>query len=93
MVFINLQYLIMFFFCFCVLAAENHEVAFVEYLKYSGKIDKETGCLKYTWESIGKRYKIAELKNIMKVVHVLPIFKENSDSTVDEFLINRFLFK
>jgi len=65
----------------------------VEYLKYSGKVDKDTGCMKFTWESIGKRFKIAEIKNILKIVNVLPIFRDNSDRMSDEFLLNTYEFK
>jgi len=68
-------------------------VAYLEYLKYSGKVDKDTGSLKYAWESIGKRYKFAALKNVIKVVHVLPIFKEDSDRLSEEFLINNSTFR
>jgi len=59
-------------------------------LKYSGKVDKDTGCMKFVWESIGQRYKFADIKNIETVEHILPIFKEDSDKMVDEFLLNKY---
>jgi len=72
------------------LISDNHSVAFLEYLKYSGKVDKDTGCMKFTWESVGQRYKFVDIKNIVSVEHVLPIFKEGSDKMLDEFLLNKF---
>jgi len=73
--------------------SDTHQVAYIEYMKYSGRTDKETDCEKFCWETIGKRYKLAHLNNLIRVVHVLPIFKKDSEKVVEEFLLNRFEFK
>lgn len=49
-------------------------------------------CPKYKWESASKRYKLIEIENILRVVHVVPIFK-GGDRVGGEFYHNKFHFK
>lgn len=69
-----------------------HEVAYVEYLLSTGKKDKETDCLKLVWESATERYKLVELNNIKKIVHIVPTFRTD-DSEDEIYLLNDYLFR
>lgn len=80
---------------FLMLYAEIHQVAFVEYLRKAdtrGKVDPLLKCTKLIWEMRSKRFKIIELANILKIVHVVPGFRGDSRIS-EEFYLNKFIFK
>lgn len=69
----------------------------MEYLKKapSQREDNLLKCQKYIWESLPRRYKIINLSNIVKIVHVVPRFKPMDDGghPSGEFYLNEFHFK
>lgn len=68
-------------------------MAFVEYLKSKGITDDETKCEIFEWEKIANRFSIIDISNILKIVSMLPLYKNNYSDHYDEHLLNRFIFK
>lgn len=84
-----------YFFLFSIqyLGEDKHEVAFVKYLKTTGEHDGVTGCEIFKWETLRNRYGCVDINNIIKVVHVVPGFKNSSSLEEDIFYnVDKFLF-
>lgn len=70
----------------------THEVAYVEYLKATGKVDPETESQLFEWERPALRFGIVDTSNILKIVFMIPTFTLD-DSVGDTFLLNEYLFR
>lgn len=71
----------------------SHEVAHVKYLQTTGEFDDVTGCEILKWETLRNRFACVDLKNIIKLVHIVPRFKESAAEEDGSFFVNdKFLF-
>lgn len=65
----------------------------MEYLKSTGAKDPTLKCEVFQWERISNRFSIVDISNIIKIVNMLPLFKNNCNLDNDSHLLNKFIFK
>lgn len=76
--------------------APEFQVAFVKYFKVCSTRpmkDPETRLLKLKWENEVHRWQLAEIENILRIVHVAPLFIGVDDTVTDTFLLNQYIWR
>lgn len=68
-------------------------MAYVKYFKQMSGRDVDTKLKRLTWESENDKWQIAELGNILRIVHIAPMFNRVDDSYSDTFLLNDYVWK
>lgn len=69
-------------------ASERKEFAVVRFYKVAKKTDPATSCTVLQWEKPRPTYRLVDVQQILRAVHVIPKF-----DTSDSYLLNRFLFE
>lgn len=84
---------------YCILVIISHlkilterSAAYVAYFQAENTKDTITSCTKMKWESPSRLYFLVELSNILRIVHVVPFYK-NLELDPDQFLLNEYLFR
>lgn len=55
--------------------------------------DKDTGCKILHWETPKKLFGLIDIQNILRVVHIVPMYTKNENTNSGKFILNSYMWK